>query len=136
MTILYQESFFQRNRGLISSAVLKNFYDMQNNGVTFSYVEEIVPEIGGPLYLRSHYALIKDCFFIENNGNLGGAIFLGKQLNLRDHQFFQMERCIFFNNTGGQSGCIEFALDLQYFQGVVVQSYFNFNRAGCNLFFC
>ena len=111
-------------------------FDKQlKNGMTFSYVEEVHPEIGGPLYLRPSYAIIKDCFFSENNGNLGGAIFLGKQQNLRDHQFFQMERCIFFNNTGGQSGCIEFALDLQYFEGSISQSYFNFNRAGCTLFF-
>lgn len=135
LTLFFKESFFQRNKGIIKSELLEDFYKQQKNGLTLSYIEEFLPEIGGPLYLRPSSVIIKDCFFSENNGNMGGVVFLGKKINLNNNQIFQMERCVFFNNTGGQSGCIEFALDLQYFEGSIYQSYFNFNRAGCNIFF-
>jgi len=129
--VTFKESFFKKNKGLISDATIQAFDIMQQNGVTFSYVEEIVPEVGGPLNIRAYSTIIKDCYFIESNGNLGGAIYLGKQQNIIDNQLFLMERSIFYNNTGGQSGCVEFALDLEFFTGLVNQSYFNFNRAGC-----
>ena len=95
-----------------------------------SYIEEMVPEIGCPLLIRAHYAAITNCIFNENNGNLGGSIFIGKTPNLFDKQTFQMENVSFYNNTGSQGGCLHFSMDLDNFDGNVTSCYFHFNRAG------
>ena len=90
-----------------------------------------MPEIGGPLYIRANFMILKSCSFIDNNGNLGGAIYLAKYQNLISEQTALMEDLIFQNNTGGQSGCIEFSSDLENFSGIMRFLYFLQNRAGC-----
>ena len=127
-------SIFQRNNGIIPLAKIEEFINLQKSGIEFSYVEEIVPEIGGPLYIRAHYLYIKNCSFIENNGNLGGAISMNKHENVINEQIAVMENLIFTNNTGGESGCIDFSSDLEFFTAYINFSYFYQNQAGCNIY--
>lgn len=124
------ESVFSKNRGIISDSTFEKFKTLHKSGFPISFIEEMLTEIGCPLLIKAHFAVITNCIFNENNGNLGGSIFIGKTSNLFDKQTFQMENVSFYNNTSGQGGCLYFSMDLENFDGSVKSCYFHFNRAG------
>ena len=88
-------------------------------------------EFMGPLYATSQFLILLDCVFSGNNGDYGGAIHIANNQGDLNQQSLTIENLICKNNTGSQSGCIEFDKDLEYFSGFVNSSFFSENYAEC-----
>ena len=98
---------------------------------TIDYLIEYGSEFTGPLYATSQFLILLDCVFSDNNGNYGGAIHIANNQADLNQQSLTIENLICKNNTGSQSGCIEFDKDLEYFSGFVNSSFFSENYAEC-----